>query len=494
MMNAYRTMVLSLLILTLNTLSLNTAYSRDFPDPETFDIEYLMKATVEEGMMKKSCGGYCIEGACAHFVWGFSLKRGFYYYTIISPKISHASPEFLVSSYNIIGEEPFKEWRDSFGKAMKEFNEVMLSKLSPPDGLQAGRPDPINLDQHQSATFKEVDIIGHPLAILPELLKLDGDLAPPEDPGAFKTVNKASLPPKGKSAVVGTTPTTSSDDAKKSAFAGVDVASMLDSGLISGTASIKSAMRIGLVALEVIDTITTIKKYADFFKTISDMFNTTLTVLETTAKGSVYGMVTNPKFWAPRLMCPNTIKPLQPYYLSFADAFYWRSGYPITDGPLSGDDYSLEILNPFTTDSLPPGSSPMDLLADVWGTKYPREGMINNNHDAKAASVTAWRAMDVLLTSVPKRARVGLEVKDPPSESFFRVHSPKWQLIFPEILQCSDTPYYPSTEPNDFIEPQEHGSYAWNFYRTYQCCSNNAGKFLFAMDFPPPFPYCLDLL
>jgi hypothetical protein len=114
---------------------------------------------------------------------------------------------------------------------------------------------------------------------------------------------------------------------------------------------------------------------------------------------------------------------------------------------------------------------------------------VNNTHDAEVASVTAWRAMDVLMKDVPRRARVGVKLPANPNESFFSVGNPKWQLIHPQVKSCVTDPYYPpsSLVSDGFIEPNGYGNYAWNYYRTYECCSHNGGRFLGRLVFPIPF-------
>jgi TraU protein len=173
---------------------------------------------------------------------------------------------------------------------------------------------------------------------------------------------------------------------------------------------------------------------------------------------------------------------LQPYYLSFADAFFWRSGYPITDGPISGSDHTIQVMNPFQNQL---GSG-----LENWGSMYPREGTLDQSHDAKTASVLAWRAMDVLRNDVRVGGgghRVGV-----PLPANYRNKSYYWQMIYPEVKSCVRRPYYTTTDiTKDFMEPNEFGGYAWNIYTRYECCMNTSGRKI--GEIPLPTPICLSL-
>jgi len=151
----------------------------------------------------------------------------------------------------------------------------------------------------------------------------------------------------------------------------------------------------------------------------------------------------------------------------------------------------LDILNPISADTLPMDATPANPLSEVWGRLHPRDGMLNQTHDAKTASVIAWRGMDVLHNSLPG-SRIGIPLPAPPREWQFRVDSPKWQMIYPEVKSCQDTPHYPSSSLlTDFMAPNEFGGYAWNYYRTRTCCSNTRGRRLVSVNFPVPL--CISL-
>ena len=451
-------------------------------------------ATSFKGMLDSSCGGYCIVGICVHTYWRLSLTKKPEFRTIVSPKLRHSVPELLVESYNHPGTEPYLEWRQTVGTVFAAAADAL--------GMAGGRPDPKRLDQHQSVSFKELDIIGHPFAVIPQALDNNGDLN--LDGNAFNigfwgggnatTLSDPFAQPAPFKAPRGGQRKIISFDGGK---VGIDANAMLaqaKNGVVAqGMGFISNQYAAALNALKAVDITKDIQQLAKYFKNVSMLVNTASQAAEIAARSSGWANLVNPSFRAPRLICPNSVKPLQPYYLSFADAFWWRSGYPVTDGPFSGTDHSGQVLNPFSGDTLPVTANPMNPLSEVWGNKYPREGMLNQNHDAKTASVIAWRGMDVLMKSVPA-PRIGIKVPTTDQGSGGSVGQARWQMIYPEVKSCQATPYYPSGGiMTDFMEPNFYGSYAWNYYRTYTCCSNSKGSYSGRLSFNFPKPLCVKL-
>jgi len=431
---------------------------------DTFNLKELIGTSIN-GMLEESCGGYCITGFCAHLKLGFSIRRGAYYYTIISPKLEHGLPELLVTSYNHNGDEPLKEWQKTFGKAIGAANKGVSNFTQYPDGLQGGRADPLEQGDHQTVSFKEVDIVGHPLAALPALIN-EGTKASFKnykipDFGAVRDFKKTKL-------------SSSTKEDLDDAGLGFNAKSIKSPSLADAKSAIKKKTKKAIKSLDVAKKLEEIKTAAQTIKNIKKTVNTALTATEATVRGSVYGNFLRPRFRAPKLFCSTDVKPFQPYYLSFADSFWWRSGYPLTDGPISGTDHSGTIINPLSTDTLQKTSSVKQVLTkEIWGNLYPRDGSINQSHDAKTASVLAWRGMDVLHTAVRSGHRVGVKLpKGDTSRSRDR-----WQLIYPQVKNCRADPYYPqgSDLTIDSLLPSKAGAYAWNYYRTYDCCSNTSG-------------------
>jgi len=487
------TRILLIFVLTLNSLVANaiqvgSGVSEDEPSTglpsgrnnmPDFNMKDLLTTSIK-GMLGSDCGGYCVIGACAHFRVRFTWN-GVRFYTIISPKLRHAVPDLLISSYNHVGTEPWSEWRQSFGLAMTTVNQgVVAPILGTPFGLQGGRADHIEQDQHQSVSYKEVDIIGHPAAIIPHIITTNGDI---DDSLSFNY----QVP------WVNSFPEASDLDGSENDPDGDgnddwDIAAMLDSGFAQILETIKAQILAALMAIEIIALIQNILDLAETLQQLLEFYDQAMLLAESITRGTFYANFVNPVFRATRLFCPSNVAPFQPYYLSYADTFFWRSGYPITDGPISGSDHSLEVMNPFTSPSLGNG-------IEEWGSMYPREGTVNNNHDAKTASVVAWRALDVLMKDV-KNGSGGYRVGVPLPDNYERMYDSGqglWQMIYPELKSCQATPFYETTDvTKDFMEPNEFGGYAWNYYNQYECCMNTSGTKIGEIDFPAPLCLSLD--
>lgn len=462
-------------------------------DNKTFKLKGLIGTSIN-GMLDESCGGFCITGFCAHLRWGISLFNGLYFYTIFSPKIESTLPDFLISSYNNVGEEPLKEWRNTYGKIIKTANtSIVGGLLGITDGLQGGISTSKNQKNRQNMAFKEVDIIGHPLTLLPGLIN-EGS---PPSLGGYQVPSSGYLPNFNDTA---DTPTVTLSNATKEELETEGFSIDLDKFQIPTYNELKEKIQIpslsdvrnniqntvseAMQSMDIMEQVEEIKSAAQTIKNIKEIVNTALVVGETTVRGSGIGNFASPRFLAPRLFCPTEIKPFQPYYSSFLDSFWWRSGYPLTDGPVSGSNKSSIILNPVSLDTLPKVSNAVDTLKkEVWGNLYPRDGSINQSHDAKTASVLAWRGMDVLRTEVRTGKRVGVALSNNAAG--------KWQMIYPEVKSCRSDPYYPSpSELEEALKTSSAGGYAWNYYRTYTCCSNTSGSYLATISIPK---FCINL-
>ena len=449
-------------------------------DSSTFKLKDLIGTSIN-GMLDKDCGGYCVTGVCAHWKWGFSLSKGIYMYTIISPRIQNTLPELLISAYDEVGEEPLKEWRDTFGAVVSTANTGAGSLLGLVGGLQGGRADPLRQGQHQTISFKEVDIIGHPLAILPDLINA----------GARPSFSGYKVPEYGRDTNVqpAGVDRETKDKLNKTGF-GFDSSKIKIPTMDEVVNTIKQKLIAAILAFEIIQQVEEVLSAVQTIKQIKENMNTIMDGFQVASMSAIassgWGNLASPRFAAPNLFCPTKIKPFQPYYLSFADAFWWRSGYPLTDGPISGTDHSKTIINPFSTDTLQSVSNTREVLTkEIWGNMYPRDGTLNQSHDAKTASVLAWRGLDVLKTAVTPGHRVGVGLPH-------SIEGGKWQMIFPEVKSCRVDPYYPQGKDLkvDSLKPSGYGGYAWNYYKTYECCSNTSGHKIGELSLPK---VCLSL-
>lgn len=504
----------------------------------TFKLVDLI-GTSMNGMLDKDCGGYCLVGFCLHFAWGFSIWEGPYIYTIVSPKIRHALPELLISAHDGVGRESMQEWRDSFGKVMKKLNEEKITSiLGTPNGQQGGES---YKRQYNASTFKEIDIIGHPMTMLPGLVngsEDEDDFESQEyDTPNFGSLNNLNLNSGSSSGSSGSNNSSSNNSnsngggiynsiqdkvLKETGLDNVSADSFNFNNLLNSTGKLNDNFQKAMQTIKLINQIDSLKVTAETIEEMKEMMNQTLDETEEELESDVWWInLIRPDFRMPRFYCDTEMTAFQPYYMSFLDSFWWRTGYPITDGPISGSNKSSTILDPFSFDTLPKVSSTTDLLTEeTWGHLYPRDGSIAQTHEGKASSVLAWRALDVLKTSVKSGYRVGIDYPEslelkrgisntdgssnsdsdsnntPIDESLSR-----WQMVFPKVMSCKREPFYQdnSTQevngidtniPKDSVKISSGGTYAWNYYRTYQCCSNKKGWKVAAVN---TIPICIPL-
>ena len=92
-----------------------------------------------------------------------------------SLKIGHYNPDFVISSYNELGRNPWREMRSVLGSAQEAAANGILGRLSALPIGSAGNRTEGSADHrdHKNLVFRETDVIGHPQQIfstLPQLL------------------------------------------------------------------------------------------------------------------------------------------------------------------------------------------------------------------------------------------------------------------------------------------------------------------------------------
>ena len=110
----------------------------------TFNVNAKTFSTLDlsKSAINKDCLDYCVDGACFWLVctfWGCSVKT--------TPHISHNLPDFVVTSYNHPGENPFTEFK-------------AFDYESGIDGGHVASREKHNDD----LKFKEASVIGNPVA------------------------------------------------------------------------------------------------------------------------------------------------------------------------------------------------------------------------------------------------------------------------------------------------------------------------------------------
>lgn len=121
--------MLMLLLATTSTSIINA---------KTFNATNLVSSAISE-----DCLDYCVDGVCFWLVcsfWGCSVST--------TPHINHNLPDFVVSSYNEPGENPFSE---------AQFLDFM-------PGIQGGHLNTKGKRTNSAIKFKESSVIGNPVA------------------------------------------------------------------------------------------------------------------------------------------------------------------------------------------------------------------------------------------------------------------------------------------------------------------------------------------
>jgi len=103
------------------------------------------------------CVDYCIVGSCiklqCSLLGGCKIK--------VYPKVRHYNPDFVVAAYNEVGDNPWREMQALLNLPQEVTLAALIGALTnvPPGGGSLGPGNTL-----QDIQFKEVDVIGHPLA------------------------------------------------------------------------------------------------------------------------------------------------------------------------------------------------------------------------------------------------------------------------------------------------------------------------------------------
>lgn len=432
------------------------------------------------------CIDYCITGICTHIqISLFSFK------IIISPRIAHNTPEFVVSSFRAQGQQPWIEWRRVFGKAQANVADGLFSLVSGTGQLGGyGTYTEEYSDNDKQAPFKEVDINGHPLAMLPALLSR-GDISfnPPIRIEQAVSIEQQQTPDSDSDSQGNQTNSEDEEYSEAEESAG----SIVDSS--------------GFPAVFMDPEILDIFSYTDTISQIGTTVDQVSQVMDYFAQMSdIAGFGAGVEFSTEEMMCPNNVLPFTPYYLSAVDTLSWR--VPWADVLRHGGDIARGMIPIASNRPVigTPNATPT-LGRGTWGGLYPRMGFVRNQHDGKVGAVVSQRALDLML------ARRGQDHFGHPiifSPGFpsspdrhvipyrFRssgVEGGVWQAVYPKpSYQCSSSLYKDKTFADIAIDNSaprsiaQNQNYIWAFWRRYQCCMNRKGSFIQAV---PLGPICL---
>ena len=394
------------------------------------------------------CIKYCLLGIEIRIRYnGYSVEVYFV------PRVEHHMPALHVMESDRFPKEAYIEWAALVGRIQEELLDKMAEVVPPALGLPSvfessgGRTRQGQYGRHQSTNFKEAELMGHPVAVLPALVDKNGDRT--EDTstsGQTGALNSYGYGGRGQGG---------SNDVGGFITAWTQWASgcFLEPNPCSGG------------PLFPVDIISRYFQIQDYINQIYAMANAVLNFKELAKElraistqiadnaGGGGGVKID------RLLCPNDVRYFYPYYLSGPDALFWRSGWPVTDVP-----HTATLLNPFSTDRVG-----KDL--ETWGHVYPRHGFINHDHPGRVAVVAAARSASLVADgNVPLR----------PKLTSAYAHG-DWQNLSPEPTAYCTANIADLPTP---IDPE--GGYAHNIWPRFECPLSEIGIFVAFI----PFRYC----
>ena len=208
-----------------------------------------------------------------------------------------------------------------------------------------------------------------------------------------------------------------------------------------------------------------------------------------------------------KFLCKSSSRPLFPYYLSTLDAAAWRTGIP----------------DAMRQESITPGAREIgNWPHSTWGPVYPRSGFVVQSDPAKAAAVTAQRAIDIVIrdgaghihkpfgtasnwtvtrgdtTAHSKneceasggnwsKSSAKDETYECKTQSWHQWHGDSnektdmWQMISPKHESSCET--FGAEGDWSSGKISEDGNYVWNYWRPYKCCIKSGGALLRSVDF-----------
>ena len=409
-----------------------------------YNTEAMISRTIEA---LPQCLKYCVIGVEIRLrVTPFSVEVFFV------PRVEHHMAALHVMASDRFPEEAYIEWSHTFGVVQKwlldELAYALGSALGGPPIAESsgGRTRYGKYGEHQATNFKEIEIMGHPVAVLPKLVDSTGQLSADAVGGGSSGVHDAGTGQLGQ--VLGSFipqwlqwAMNCFRDPRSCAMGPV-----FPGDALSQLFSMAEAINQIISALEAIKGVLDFVEMADIIWEIAEDVGNE-------GWGAGGGVQID------RLLCPNDIRYFYPYYLSGPDALFWRSGWPITDY-----EYTRLLLNPFSGDRV--GRS-----GELWGHIYPRHGFLNNDHPGRTAPTLSYRAAHLLADS-GVQMRPKLITGDANGD---------WQSISPQPTQYCEANIADLPTP---IDPE--GGYAYNIWPKYTCPLSEIGVLVAFI----PFRFC----
>lgn len=480
--------VSALVIIGLTTIfNPGLAYS-DLPDTDKqFTTLDIVETTAKQ---IPDCIDYCVTGACIHVQYLFPAGIK----VIISPKVEHYLPDYLVQVYKEPEEEPYKEWSKVFGPAKKSIMSDLLALMGGA-AIGAGGHDVSDLEyQHgdRETFYKEADVIGHPLTLLPKILSKDGSLSAATSMGGDL----------GAAAQLGSNGTIEAGDfwcdwengtcddgfTENEEGCGPDchddditVEQAFEIGAEGAAEYLSNFGDLSGVFLDpritrVFNVVDAVEEVTQAFETVNELMEVVDQIQQLSDAVGGIGVGVSGEFRIDDILCDTPLLPFVPYYLSSIDSFFWRNGWPLTD-----IEHAEDVLNPLSDERV-------SLGLDEWGNLFPRHGFLHQYHDRKASATIAARAVDVTVDDSSYRIRIPPPAR-PDSGDWegkwdHRWTAGKWSEMHPNPSSECHTSVAYGGDAVDSGGRVEGGSYAWTFWRKYECCLQTSGSYVETVDIP----------
>lgn len=424
----------------------------------------------------------------------------------VSVRVAYRQPDAMVMVYNKYGQEPWTEWRNSFGKVMSKVEKPLVKAILGTKSNGGRTVLPQQSGTSHTIMYKYADVVGHPLAFMFNKLSRgrndQPDYSMPRPPSF--NLGGASTPKTGGGSLInrvnGSIPSpTDRDSARERAESFTQMVNGakertnnllneaegvfhdpkaywqnrypdldLDFSSWGSTTTNTSNTNITPEQASQDAALDMVKDFGNFdilndkrFAKIADVdgikqamkaqermgelqqtFSKVQQVLDGFGGGVTGG----------NLFCPSKIAPFNPYFISGIDTVGWRLGMP------DRMNFSTYMPHRDVVGSFP---------SNKWGKIYPRTGFIYAIEDNKAGAVIAERAMHLITRDNQKHVYSKL-----PGAA----HSPNqesWQMLHPnESKQCRA---FGRTRSFEFSPNSRDGSYAFNYWRRYSCVLNPKG-------------------
>ena len=385
-----------------------------------------------------SCISYKVTGVCFFLrctPFGCSVET--------SIRVSHYMPDVVLSSFN---DQYIHPWKDVGGAVSNIGDKVGSSLLSMP--LDAsGNTGEAKQSTAEPTTNKSADAIGNPVVLVNNV---GTNLVVP---GVSELMNFPSTLPQIM-AEWATAPASLITNVPSDVVGWMTNPSNL-LNTVTGASNLVGGMMpdIGSMA----PTASSTGNQSSFQGQLQD-FKTMLSGAASAAGGN-------------DMLCPSSADAFGVYFQSDADSYFWRSMIP------------LDLLY---VGSWLPGYKEVSQtpILSTWGSIYPRQGQLVQQHPVKASAVFAKRVSTIILNAAQPHIYSRLKGKSPHSYVWFaQVADPKFSMVYPLPSGCT------TFGENDSVSLISYGDgrttttngHVWNLWTRYECCKRKTEIFLFAV-------------